>query len=67
MFTITGQPDDDDQVVIVELNEVAGETEMVFQQRGGHLGDEEYGRAQAGWGIFLDTLAEMLLTSANRR
>src|SRR5688500_7074971 len=67
VFTITDQQDDDAEVVIVELTEVAGQTEMVFQQRGGHLGDEEYGRAQAGWGVFFDTLAEMLSTSADRR
>ena len=60
VFTITDQPDDDAEVVIVELTEVAGQTEMVFQQRGGHLSDEEYGRAQAGWGGFFDALSQTL-------
>ena len=59
-FTLSDQPNDEAEPVTVVLKEVAGQTEMTFHQTGGHLSDEGYAAAKAGWGTFFDTLAEDL-------
>ncbi|MCW2600738.1 MAG: hypothetical protein JWM02_2567 [Frankiales bacterium] len=46
----------------VTLTELAGKTELVLRQSGGHLTDEQYGEAEHGTGTFLDVLAEHLTT-----
>ena len=60
VFTVSDQPGDEADVVTVVLNDLGGQTEMVFRQDGGHLTDEQYARAGAGWGTFFDVLAEGL-------
>jgi uncharacterized protein YndB with AHSA1/START domain len=39
---------------------LAGDTELVLRQSGGHLTDEQYGHAMHGTGTFLDAMAELL-------
>ncbi|WP_327178250.1 SRPBCC domain-containing protein [Streptomyces sp. NBC_01335] len=39
-----------------------GTTELVFQQRGGHLTAEQYAAAEDGWEAFFDALAGRLAT-----
>jgi uncharacterized protein YndB with AHSA1/START domain len=58
VFTLSDQPGDEVEVVTVTLTDLGGRTEMVFQQRGGHLPDEGYARAQEGWSAFFERLAE---------
>ena len=62
VFTITDQPGDDAYalvtVVLTDLGD--GRTEMVLEQRGGDLSQEEYDGAAQGWSIFLDRIAERL-------
>ena len=62
VFTISDQPGDDDwELVIVVLNDLGdGRTEMMFEQRG-RMAAEQYRRAEQGWGIFFDRMAEHLV------
>ena len=61
VFTITDQPADDVyELVIVALTDLGdGRTEMRLEQRG-QLSAEQYGRAEQGWGVFFDRIAERL-------
>jgi uncharacterized protein YndB with AHSA1/START domain len=48
-------------VVTVVLNDLGdGTTEMLFEQRGGGLTDEQYRAAEHGWAGFFDRIAERL-------
>jgi uncharacterized protein YndB with AHSA1/START domain len=61
VFTISDRPGDDlyelVTVVLTDLGE--GRTEMRFEQRGHHP-PEQYERAEQGWGVFFDRIAERL-------
>jgi uncharacterized protein YndB with AHSA1/START domain len=61
VFTISDQPGDDVyELVTVVLTDLGdGRTEMRFEQRG-RLSAEQYGRAEQGWGVFFDRIAERL-------
>jgi uncharacterized protein YndB with AHSA1/START domain len=61
VLTFSDQPSGDDyELAIVDLVDLGdGRTEMRFEQRG-KLAAEAYLRAQRGWGIFFDRLAERL-------
>ena len=61
VFTISDQPGDDVyELVIVALTDLGdGRTEMRLEQRG-QLSAEQYGRAEQGWGVFFDRIAERL-------
>ena len=49
--------------VTVTLTETGrASTEMLFQQRGGHLTPEQYAAAEDGWDAFFDALAARLTT-----
>jgi uncharacterized protein YndB with AHSA1/START domain len=65
VFTVTDRPGDDAyEVVSVVLTDLGdGRTEMLFEQRGGHLSPEEYERAAHGWGAFFDVIASRLAAS----
>jgi uncharacterized protein YndB with AHSA1/START domain len=57
VLTISDQPGDDYELLIVVLTDLGdGRTEMAFQQRGG-MSAEEYERAGAGWGGFFDRMS----------
>ncbi len=62
VFTITDQPGDDAYalvtVVLTDLGD--GRTEMVVEQRGGDLSQEQYEGAAQGWSTFFDRIAERL-------
>jgi uncharacterized protein YndB with AHSA1/START domain len=62
VFTITDQPGDDAYalvtVVLTDLGD--GRTEMVVEQRGGGLSQEQYEGAAQGWSTFFDRIAERL-------
>jgi uncharacterized protein YndB with AHSA1/START domain len=61
VFTISDQPGDAHELIIVVLTDLGdGRTEMLFQQRGGGLSPEEYERAGQGWSTFFDRMAERL-------
>ena len=61
VFTVTDRSDDKYEVVSVVLTDLGdGRTEMLFEQRG-HLGPEQYERAERGWGGFFDRMAERLV------
>ena len=61
VFTISDQPGDAQELIIVVLTDLGdGRTEMLFQQRGGGLSPEEYQRAGQGWSTFFDRMAERL-------
>jgi uncharacterized protein YndB with AHSA1/START domain len=60
VFTLSDQPGPEAEVVSVVLTDLGGKTQMVFQQRGGHLTDEGYAGAQAGWELFFERLAEVV-------
>jgi uncharacterized protein YndB with AHSA1/START domain len=62
VFTISDQPPEQAayELVTVVLNDLGdGRTEMLFQQRGA-LPAEVYERAEQGWGMFFDRVAERL-------
>jgi uncharacterized protein YndB with AHSA1/START domain len=61
-FTITDRPDAAvfDLVTVALAALDAERTEMVFEQRGGHMSPEGYRRAAEGWGGFFDRVAERL-------
>jgi uncharacterized protein YndB with AHSA1/START domain len=61
VFTITDQPDGEQEVVTVILTDLGDDkTEMVFHQGGGHLPPDEYPRAKQGWSGFFERMAEYL-------
>jgi uncharacterized protein YndB with AHSA1/START domain len=61
VFTISDQPGDAHELIIVVLTDLGDDrTEMLFQQRGGGLSPEEYERAGQGWSAFFDRMAERL-------
>jgi uncharacterized protein YndB with AHSA1/START domain len=60
VFTISDQPGDEYELVIVELKDLGdGRTEMAFQQLG-HMSAKQYEAAKSGWGKFFDRIAERL-------
>jgi uncharacterized protein YndB with AHSA1/START domain len=61
VFTVSDQPGDDAyELVTVVLTDLGdGRTEMRFEQRG-QLSAEHYERAEQGWGVFFDRIAERL-------
>jgi uncharacterized protein YndB with AHSA1/START domain len=60
VFTISDQPDEVYELVIVDLADLGdGRTEMRFQQRGG-MSPEQYEAAKNGWGKFFARIAERL-------
>jgi uncharacterized protein YndB with AHSA1/START domain len=60
VFTLSDQPGDEAEVVTVMLTERDGQTEMVFQQSGGHLTAEQYAQAGQGWQAFFDRIDALL-------
>jgi uncharacterized protein YndB with AHSA1/START domain len=62
VFTVTDQPDDPAYALVtVVLNDMGdGRTEMLFEQRGGGMSQEQYERAKQGWGTFFDRMDEGL-------
>ena len=62
VFTVTDRPGEDaGELVIVVLIDLGDDrTEMRFEQRGGGLSAEGYGRAAQGWSGFFDRVDERL-------
>ena len=60
VLTLSDQPGDEVDVVTVNLTDLGGRTQMDFRQDGGHLTEEGYARAGAGWLAFFERLAEHL-------
>ena len=62
VFTVTDRPDEEAyELVIVVLTDLGDDrTEMRFEQRGGGLSAEGYGRAAQGWSGFFDRVDERL-------
>jgi uncharacterized protein YndB with AHSA1/START domain len=62
VFTITDRPGvDAPEVCTVELTDLGGgRTEMLFQQRGGNLTDDQYRATGKGWSGFFDRIAARL-------
>ena len=62
VMTLSDTTDSDDvEPLIIRFNEAdGGRTEMVFEQRGGHLDAAGYEQARQGWLVFFDTLAGLL-------
>jgi uncharacterized protein YndB with AHSA1/START domain len=66
VFTVTDRPGDVYELVTVVLTDLGdGRTEMLFEQRGGGLSQEEYERAGQGWSGFFDRIAERLAAEAS--
>jgi uncharacterized protein YndB with AHSA1/START domain len=63
VFSLSDQPGDEQEIVTVVLQDLGGRTEMVFHQGGGHLTDEQYEQAKAGWGLFFERLAGHLASA----
>jgi uncharacterized protein YndB with AHSA1/START domain len=61
VLTMCDRPGEDAQeLVTVVLRDLGdGRTEMVMQQHG-HMRPSDYERAQSGWGVFFDRMAERL-------
>jgi uncharacterized protein YndB with AHSA1/START domain len=61
-FTITDRPGEEVyDVVTVVLTDLGDDrTEMLFEQRGGHMTAAGYERARTGWSSFFDRVAERL-------
>jgi uncharacterized protein YndB with AHSA1/START domain len=61
-FTITDSPEEPlfDLVSVALSARGDNRTEMVLEQRGGHMTPEQYRRAEQGWGGFLDRIDERL-------
>jgi uncharacterized protein YndB with AHSA1/START domain len=60
VFTVSDQPTEDYELVIVVLNDLGdGTTEMVFEQHG-RMSAEEYKAAGHGWSGFFDVIDERL-------
>ena len=65
VFTISDQPDGEQEVVTVVLDDLGDDkTEMVFHQGGGHLSAQEYQRAKQGWSGFFERMAAHLAETA---
>jgi uncharacterized protein YndB with AHSA1/START domain len=65
VFTISDQPEGEQDVVTVVLNDLGDDkTEMVFHQGGGHLSAQEYQRAKQGWSGFFERMAAHLAETA---
>ena len=63
VFTISDQPGDAYELVIVVLTDLGdGRTEMQLEQLG-RMSAEEYERAGQGWSTFFDRIDERLATS----
>ena len=64
VFTLSDQPGDDlyELVTVILADLGDGRTEMLFEQRG-HLSPEVYERAEQGWGVFFDRIAERLASA----
>ncbi len=69
VFTVSDQPDQDlfDTCTVVLTEIDSDQTEMLFQQSGGHMSPEGYRRAAEGWTGFFDRMAERLATAMSRR
>ena len=64
VFTISDQPGDEYELVIVDLKDLGdGRTEMAFQQLGA-MSTKAYEAAKSGWGKFFDRMAERLAAGA---
>ena len=65
VLTFSDQPGEDEyELVTVVLTDLGDDrTEMHFQQRG-RMSAEQYGRAEQGWGVFFDRMAEHLAPQA---
>jgi uncharacterized protein YndB with AHSA1/START domain len=64
VFTISDQPEEIYELVTVDFADLGdGRTEVRLEQRG-HMRPEQYERAKAGWGGFLDRMAERLAVPA---
>jgi uncharacterized protein YndB with AHSA1/START domain len=61
VLTFSDRPEEDaHELVIVQLRDLGdGRTEMVVQQHG-DMRPSDYERAQSGWGVFFDRMAERL-------
>jgi uncharacterized protein YndB with AHSA1/START domain len=61
VMTMTDRPQEPAyELITVELADLGdGRTEMTLEQRG-HMTPDQYGRAQSGWGAFLDRMSERL-------
>jgi uncharacterized protein YndB with AHSA1/START domain len=62
----TGAPDEF-ELFTVMLAEIDRGTQMTLRQSGGHLSDEEYGRAEKGTQTFLDEMAALLADQLKMR
>lgn len=51
------------ELMTITFADLGDKTEMVLRQSGGHLTDEEYGRAKEGTAGFLDAMEELLARS----
>jgi uncharacterized protein YndB with AHSA1/START domain len=61
VLTITDRPGGEYELLTVVLTDLGdNRTEMRFQQAGGHMNAEEYGRAEQGWGAFFDRMTQRL-------
>ena len=61
-FANPDKPDDPNvEVLTVTLQDLGGKTEVTLHQAG-HLPDEQYPKLVAGYGTFMDAMAELLLT-----
>ena len=64
VFTISDQPEEIYELVTVDFADLGdGRTEVRLEQRG-HMRPEQYERTKAGWGGFLDRMAERLAVPA---
>lgn len=62
VFTLLngGTPTGTETVTVTFTENGRKSTEMLFQQRGGHLTPEQYAAAEDGWDAFFDALAARL-------
>ena len=61
VITFSDRPEDEaHELVTVELRDLGDDrTEMVVEQHG-HMRPSDYERAQSGWGVFFDSMADRL-------
>jgi uncharacterized protein YndB with AHSA1/START domain len=52
--------DERDTMTVTFAETSAGKTEMVFEQRGGHMDAAGYEQARQGWLVFFDAMAALL-------
>lgn len=60
VFTMTDEPGPDRETITVVLTSVAGGTEMLFSQTGGHLTPEQYEGTAMAWGTAFEALDDLL-------